>query len=69
MKYWKCNWRQRKKRSKKGEIKYVYNLINIDPQTRAGNALNFFIYDTIKIFLLLAVLVYAISFIRSFLPP
>ncbi|WP_026486005.1 permease [Caldanaerobius polysaccharolyticus] len=47
----------------------VYNLMNIAPQTRAGNALNFFIYDTIKIFVLLAVLIYTISFIRSFLPP
>ncbi|SHF91325.1 hypothetical protein SAMN02746089_02762 [Caldanaerobius fijiensis DSM 17918] len=47
----------------------VYKLMNIEPHTKAGSALNFFIYDTIKIFLLLAILIYTISFIRSYLPP
>lgn len=32
-------------------------------------SLNFFIYDTIKIFILLAVIIFAVSIIRSFLPP
>jgi len=32
-------------------------------------ALNFFIYDTIKIFILLAVIIFIVSVIRSFLPP
>ena len=32
-------------------------------------ALNFFIYDTIKIFILLAVIIFTVSIIRSFLPP
>jgi uncharacterized membrane protein YraQ (UPF0718 family) len=32
-------------------------------------AVNFFIYDTIKIFLLLAVIIFIVSIIRSFLPP
>ena len=33
------------------------------------NALNFFIYDTLKIFLLLAVIVFGISILRTFFPP
>jgi len=32
-------------------------------------ALNFFIYDTIKIFILLSVIIFIVSIIRSFLPP
>ena len=32
-------------------------------------AINFFIFDSIKIFLLLAVIIFIVSFIRSYLPP
>lgn len=34
-----------------------------------GGALQFFIYDTIKIFILLSVLIFAISYIQSYFPP
>ena len=34
-----------------------------------GSALNFFIYDTAKIFFLLVVIIFAISLLRSFFPP
>ena len=33
-----------------------------------GEAINFFIYDTIKIFFLLLVIIYIVSFLRSFFP-
>lgn len=36
---------------------------------RLNEAVNFFVYDTIKIFLLLAVIIFVVSIIRSFLPP
>jgi len=36
---------------------------------RLDEAVNFFVYDTIKIFLLLAVIIFAVSIIRSFFPP
>ena len=36
---------------------------------RLSAAVNFFVYDTIKIFLLLAVIIFVVSIIRSFLPP
>ncbi len=36
---------------------------------RLREAVNFFVYDTIKIFLLLAVIIFVVSLVRSFLPP
>ena len=36
---------------------------------RLNEAVNFFVYDTIKIFLLLAAIIFAVSIIRSFFPP
>ncbi len=34
-----------------------------------GGALQFFIYDTVKIFILLSVLIFGISYIQSYFPP
>lgn len=36
---------------------------------QVGGSLHFFIYDTIKIFILLSVLIFAISYIQSYFPP
>lgn len=47
----------------------TYTIIGLARGTALGDALEFFIYDTIKIFLLLAVIIYAVSVIRSFFPP
>jgi uncharacterized protein len=47
----------------------VYDLLGLSPDTHLSGALEFFIYDTIKIFILLSVIIFAISFIRSFFPP
>jgi len=47
----------------------TYSIFNITPQTLLAEAVDFFIYDTIKIFLLLAVIIFFVSIIRSFLPP
>ncbi len=46
----------------------VYSLFNLDPQAKWAQALNFFIYDSIKILLLLFVLISIIGFLRSYLP-
>ena len=46
-----------------------YDVFNLTPQTRLGGAINFFIYDTIKILLMLALIIFAVSIIRSFFPP
>ena len=47
----------------------VFDLFNLTPGSRAGEALNFFIYDTLKIFLLLSVIIFVVAIIRSSFPP
>lgn len=47
----------------------IENVFGLDMTTRFGNSLHFFIYDTIKIFLLLSLLIFGISYIQSFFPP
>lgn len=41
----------------------------VDIESRMGGSLQFFLYDVIKITLLLCVLIFAISYIQSFFPP
>lgn len=43
--------------------------LGIDNSTRIGGSIQFFVYDTIKIFVLLSVLIFVISYIQSFFPP
>jgi uncharacterized membrane protein YraQ (UPF0718 family) len=45
----------------------VYEWIGLDPESTFGGAVHFFVYDTVKIFLLLAVMIFAIGFIRTYL--
>ena len=47
----------------------TYSLFRLTPGTRTADALNFFVYDTVKIFLMLSVIIFAVSIIRSFFPP
>jgi uncharacterized membrane protein YraQ (UPF0718 family) len=47
----------------------VLSLFGMDPGSRIAGTLEFFIYDTVKIFLLLSVIIFAVSVIRSFFPP
>jgi uncharacterized protein len=47
----------------------TYSILNIAPKTFLAEAINFFVYDTIKILLLMAVIIFIVSIIRSFLPP
>ncbi len=47
----------------------VSSLLRIAPGSRFSGALQFFIYDTIKIFILLSVIIFAVSIIRSYFPP
>ncbi|ANE36271.1 permease (DUF318 domain) [Campylobacter iguaniorum] len=46
----------------------VFDLFGLDKTTHLGQSLHFFIYDTIKIFILLIVIIYAVTFIRSYFP-
>lgn len=47
----------------------TYTVFGIAPKTLLADAVNFFIFDAIKIFLLLTVIIFAVSIIRSYLPP
>ena len=47
----------------------VYTLLGLQPETHLSDALNFFIYDTIKIFFLLSVVIFLVAIIRSYFPP
>lgn len=42
--------------------------ININPSSKIGGSVHFFLYDTIKITILLCVLIYLISYIQSYFP-
>lgn len=43
--------------------------IGIDLETKLGGSLQFFMYDVIKITILLCVLIFSISYIQSYFPP
>ena len=47
----------------------VYSVFNFDPASKMGGSINFFVYDTVKIYLLVLIIIGAIAFIRTFLPP
>jgi len=47
----------------------TFDLIGLTPGTRLGEALNFFLYDTAKIFILLTVIIFVVAIIRSSFPP
>ena len=47
----------------------VFETIGLVPGTRSGEALNFFIYDTLKIFLLLTTIIFVVAVIRTSFPP
>ncbi|MCX7749676.1 MAG: permease [Clostridia bacterium] len=47
----------------------VESVFGLNVQGRLGGAIHFFIYDVIKIFILLSVLIFAISYVQSFFPP
>lgn len=47
----------------------VHTLLGLQPETHLSDALNFFIYDTIKIFILLSVIIFLVAIIRSYFPP
>ena len=48
---------------------FIENVLELDVSSRIGGSVQFFIYDTIKIFILLAVLIFLISYIQSYFPP
>lgn len=47
----------------------TYSVFGIEQKTLLASAVNFFVFDTLKIFILLSVIIFAVSIIRSYLPP
>lgn len=50
-------------------ISTILNACGLDTASRIGGSIQFFIYDTIKIMVLLEVLILIISYIQSYFPP
>ncbi|MEI6850243.1 MAG: permease [archaeon] len=47
----------------------TYSIIKITPNSLLGGAVDFFIYDSVKILILLTVIIFFVSIVRSYLPP
>lgn len=50
-------------------VGYILTLIGLDVSSRIGGSIHFFIYDVIKITILLCTLIFVISYIQSYFPP
>ena len=46
----------------------IFDILGLVKGTKLGDAVHFFVFDTIKIFILLIVIVYLITFLRSYFP-
>jgi uncharacterized protein len=46
----------------------VYRWLGLIPDTTLGDAVDFFVYDSIKIFLMLTVIIFCVSILRSYFP-
>ncbi|MFA5523521.1 MAG: permease [Tissierellales bacterium] len=59
------------------KMEWLFNLVKLlvekvfglSVESKLGGSIHFFIYDVIKIFILLSVLIYVISYIQSYFPP
>src|SRR5665647_817293 len=59
------------------KMEWISNLVTLlveqgfglSTQENLGGSIHFFIYDVVKIFILLSVLIFAISYVQSFFPP
>jgi uncharacterized membrane protein YraQ (UPF0718 family) len=49
--------------------KLTYEVIGISPDTRLAASVNFVIYDIMKIFVLLAVMIFVVSYLRTYITP
>lgn len=47
----------------------VLAALGLPLESMAGGALQFFLYDTVKIFVLLSILIFGISYLQSYFPP
>src|SRR5574344_1125778 len=47
---------------------FVFEILGLEKGSHIGEALHFFIYDTIKIFILLITIIFLVTFLRSYFP-
>lgn len=50
-------------------VSYVLSSIGLDVSSSVGGSIHFFVYDVIKISVLLCVLIFIVSYIQTFFPP
>lgn len=48
---------------------FVYHWAGLSPTSPWGQALDFFLFDTVKILILLVLVIFAVSLVRTFFPP
>lgn len=48
---------------------FVERVLGLPVTEQVGSSIHFFLYDTVKIFILLSVLIFVISYVQSFFPP
>ena len=53
----------------KQALSALFSLTGLDMESRLAESLVFFTYDIIKIFILLSVLIFAVSYVQSYFPP
>ena len=53
----------------KQAVSALFSLTGLDMESRLAESLVFFTYDIIKIFILLSVLIFAVSYVQSYFPP
>ncbi|WP_269851209.1 hypothetical protein [Methanosarcina horonobensis] len=49
--------------------KLTYGVFGIAPETHLAASVNFIIYDVMKIFVLLSMMIFVISYIRTYITP
>ncbi len=49
--------------------KLTYEILGIEPSTHLAASVNFIIYDVMKIFVLLAVMIFLVSYLRTYITP
>ena len=49
--------------------RFIENVLGLSLTSKLGSSLQFYIYDTVKIFVLLSTLIFAISYVQSYFPP
>ncbi|WP_243684970.1 hypothetical protein [Methanosarcina barkeri] len=49
--------------------KLTYEVFKIAPDTHLASSVNFIIYDVLKIFILLDVMIFVVSYIRTYVTP